>query len=316
MKDASPDQHTATRHGQCPNCGQAWGAHDQFCSSCGQSTKEIHRPATALLRDLVSVELGWDAKLWTTLRRLLFKPGALALDLMEGRRRGQVPPVRLYLFISVVYFLLLNFSIHREFDRIGRERFGTGQRVLQDEDTLTISGVRLSVGDAHLYRSMTDAQLDSVIVSRGRTPGAFDRAMLRRAARFSDLQGIEHAFALMIQNLSYLLFLLMPTMGALFWLFFRKRRPYYIDHLFLAVHLHCFFFLVQSFFIVVDLLVPFTIMGIGFLWLLVHLPLAVKRAYGMPWPATIARGWLVLILQGLLVLGAFLAAVVLAIFRM
>ena len=186
----------------CPNCGHAQQADDQYCAQCGQANRDLHRPIASIFREFASVELGWDAKLWTTLRRLLIRPGSLTLDLMNGRRRGQVPPVRLYLFISVVYFLLLNISIHREFERIGQERFGSERQVLSENDTINIGNMRISVNDALLYRDLTEAQLDSVAVARGTGPSAINRAFMKRAARFTDLQGIEHAFALMLQNLS------------------------------------------------------------------------------------------------------------------
>ncbi|MBX2979168.1 MAG: DUF3667 domain-containing protein [Flavobacteriales bacterium] len=300
----------------CPNCGHSLHVDDQFCTQCGQSTKDLKRPVLALLKEFVSLELGWDAKLWTTLRRLLFKPGALTLELMEGRRRGQVPPVRLYLFISVVYFLLLNFSLHREFDRIGHERFGKGKQVLSDDSKLTIGGINVIVSDAKLYKDMSDAQLDSVLVAQGHVPTAFDRATLRRASRLSELQGIEQMMATVVQNISYLLFLLMPLMGVLFWLFFRRRRPWYIDHLFMAIHLHCFLFLLLALLNAVDIL---TAKGISLLSLpimLVYVPMATKRVYGMRWPATITRSLVILLLQFMLVLAASLAALVLAVFRM
>lgn len=300
----------------CPNCYKAIQAHDQFCANCGQSTKDLKRPALALFKEFVSLELGWDAKLWSTLRRLIFRPGALTLELMEGRRRGQVPPVRLYLFISVVYFLLLNFSLHREFDRIGRERFGSDRQLLQDADTLQIGAIRLSVQQANEVRGLTDAQLDSMVVASGKTPTALDRALMRRAGRFSELRGIEQMLATIVQNISYLLFLLMPLMGVLFWLFFRRWRPWYIDHLFMAIHLHCFFFLLLTLLNAVDILTATGISLLSLPIMLVYVPMATKRVYGMRWPATITRSLLILLLQSLFVLAASLAALVIAVFRM
>lgn len=300
----------------CPNCGHSLQLEDHFCPQCGQSTKDLKRPALALLKEFVSLELGWDAKLWTTMRRLLFKPGALTLDLMEGRRCGQVPPIRLYLFISVVYFLLLNFSLHREFEQIGRDRFGKDEQVLSDESTLKIGGINIIVKDAKLYKDMSDAQLDSVLVAQGRGPNAFDRATLRRSAKLSELQGIEQMLAKVVQNISYMLFLLMPLMGVLFWLFYRRRRPWYIDHLFMAIHLHCFFFLLLALLNAVDILTATGISLLSLPIMLVYVPMATRRVYGMRWPATVGRSLLILTLQFMLVLAASLAAVVLAIARM
>lgn len=300
----------------CPNCGHFLHAEHQFCANCGQSTKDLKRPALALFKEFVSLELGWDAKLWTTLRRLLFKPGALTLDMMEGRRCGQVPPIRLYLFISVVYFLLLNFSLHREFEKIGRDRSGKDEQVLSDGSTLKIGGINVIVKDAKLYKDMSDAQLDSVLVAKGRGPSAFDRATLRRSAKLGELQGIEQMLAKVVQNISYMLFLLMPLMGVLFWLFFKRQRTWYIDHVFMAIHLHCFFFLLLALLNAMDILTATGISLLSLPIMLVHVPMATKRVYGVRWPAAIGRSLLILTFQFMLVLAASLAAVVIAVVRM
>ena len=41
-----------------------------------------------------------------TLKPLLFKPGRLTRDFMNGRRFRYTPPMRLYIFSSIAFFLL------------------------------------------------------------------------------------------------------------------------------------------------------------------------------------------------------------------
>ena len=59
-----------------------------------------------LLRDLMEDLLDLDSRFMRTLKPLLFKPGRLTRDYMEGRRFRYAPPMRLYIFSSIVFFLL------------------------------------------------------------------------------------------------------------------------------------------------------------------------------------------------------------------
>ena len=46
-----------------------------------------------------------DSRLWRTLAALLLRPGYLTREFLAGRRARYLPPVRLYLVISLVFFL-------------------------------------------------------------------------------------------------------------------------------------------------------------------------------------------------------------------
>ena len=50
-----------------------------------------------------------DSRLWRTLTTLWFKPGKLTEEFVAGRRVAYLPPFRLYLILSIVFFLLASF---------------------------------------------------------------------------------------------------------------------------------------------------------------------------------------------------------------
>ena len=60
----------------------------------------------ALVRDLMEDVLDLDSRFMRTLKPLLFKPGRLTRDYMNGRRFRYAPPMRVYIFSSIVFFLL------------------------------------------------------------------------------------------------------------------------------------------------------------------------------------------------------------------
>lgn len=91
----------------CLNCGTALKG--PFCYYCGQPDRNFMRFFPVLLRDLMEDLLDLDSRFMRTIKPLLFKPGRLTRDYMEGRRFRYAPPMRLYIFSSILFFLLAAF---------------------------------------------------------------------------------------------------------------------------------------------------------------------------------------------------------------
>lgn len=88
----------------CLNCGTE--VTDRFCPHCGQENI-INRPSFSyLFKEFFNSLVHFDGHFWTTIRVLLFKPGFLVNNYLEGKRKSFVPPVKLYIFVSLVAFLL------------------------------------------------------------------------------------------------------------------------------------------------------------------------------------------------------------------
>lgn len=91
----------------CLNCGTELKG--PFCYFCGQPDRNFMRFFPALLRDLMEDLLDLDSRFMRTLKPLLLQPGRLTRDYMNGRRFRYAPPMRLYIFSSIVFFLLAAF---------------------------------------------------------------------------------------------------------------------------------------------------------------------------------------------------------------
>ncbi len=88
----------------CLNCGEVLTG--QHCSHCGQRAKVRVLSLWGLLKDLFGDLFELDSRVWRTLRPLAFRPGLLTADYLRGRRTHYTPPFRMYLVLSVVFFLL------------------------------------------------------------------------------------------------------------------------------------------------------------------------------------------------------------------
>jgi hypothetical protein len=87
----------------CLNCGEVLTG--QHCAHCGQRAKVRVLSLGSLLRDLFGDLTEFDSRIWRTLVPLAFRPGLLTAEYLRGRRTHYTPPFRMYLVLSVVFFL-------------------------------------------------------------------------------------------------------------------------------------------------------------------------------------------------------------------
>jgi hypothetical protein len=91
-------------HPRCQNCGTELRGH--FCHECGQHDFEFHRSFGHVFLEALENFFHFDAKLFRTVVTLLFRPGLLTAEFNAGKRAAQMPPFRLYLFVSVLFFFI------------------------------------------------------------------------------------------------------------------------------------------------------------------------------------------------------------------
>ncbi|HWD26049.1 MAG TPA: DUF3667 domain-containing protein [Rhizomicrobium sp.] len=92
----------------CASCEQTLVGH--YCANCGQPSKTGRRSIRHLLQDFVEDLINLDSRILRTARALLIEPGELPSAFREGRTQPYVPPIRLYFFVTLVFFLLLGFD--------------------------------------------------------------------------------------------------------------------------------------------------------------------------------------------------------------
>jgi hypothetical protein len=93
--------------GTCRNCATALPETARYCSACGQSTRIFRRPWLQVFREVLDELFDLDGRMLVSFRLLLTRPGELARDYNAGRRAAHTSPVRMYLLISVLFFLVL-----------------------------------------------------------------------------------------------------------------------------------------------------------------------------------------------------------------
>lgn len=93
----------------CENCDTA--LQGEFCHQCGQSS---HSPVRSFGHAVEEVfESFWhlDGRIFRTLHQLLL-PGRLAAAYLAGHRTRYIPPIRLFVILSVLTFFVARLAVH------------------------------------------------------------------------------------------------------------------------------------------------------------------------------------------------------------
>jgi uncharacterized protein DUF3667 len=97
MSEAEPETK------RCLNCGEPVSGN--FCSACGQESHTVLVPVGELLRDVADELFKLDSRLFRTLRALLFRPGFLTSEYVQGRRVRYIAPFKLYFTLVALYLI-------------------------------------------------------------------------------------------------------------------------------------------------------------------------------------------------------------------
>lgn len=205
--------------GRCLNCSAP--LHGPFCSVCGQRAVPPNPSVRELAGDAWHELSGYDGRIMSTIRGLM-RPGFLTREYLEGRRAQYLPPLRVYLIVSVVYFVVAASAPNIDSRRSANELTGPG-------------GIRISVDQPAADPEVPDQDGEAIGEDLESAPW-FVRPMVQA---MRDPAGFR---ARMFTILPRLFFGLLPIFAAIVAVFYRKRT--FPTSLVFAVHVHAFAFVV------------------------------------------------------------------------
>ena len=256
-------QSPATAGTPCLNCGASLTG--PFCGQCGQKavppTPHLHE----LLHDALEEFLHFDGKTAQTLGTLVTRPGQLTVDMVAGRRARYIAPLRLYLTVSLIYFLIAAAT-------------PSGLKI----SMTTHDGVKTTFVDA---RALSDADRQALLDTEAKSSPIF-RPLVHRVRE--DPAGLQRdVFAAWPKGL----FVLLPVFALIVALFHRGR--YFVEHMYFALHVHAFAFLIMAVNAAIALthLVWLSIpAGLAVLvWIAIYAHLAFRRVYGDSHAVTVIK---------------------------
>ncbi len=207
----------ASAVGRCKNCHGLLAG--RYCANCGQRA-DVHVPSTReLLHEALEGLTHSDSRLWRTLLLLWFRPGALTEEFLAGRRAISLPPFRLYLIISVTFFLIVSASPSSDVQFLEldtAEHPADTKAPLSGKtcDSVTIFNNAHPEWDRRIRRACTEIQRDNAKALRKNLIAALPKAM----------------------------FVFLPLVAFLHMLLYWHPRRRYAEHLVFFLHLQALFF--------------------------------------------------------------------------
>lgn len=235
---------------RCLNCGADLSG--SFCSRCGQEDIELRVSLGSLVRDFFADQFGLESKVPRTLWALVSKPGLLTREYLAGHRVRWLLPFKLYLSVSVVYFLLLSLP------GVGSMRTTIKYT---DTDRAAMDSARVEANSIDSAASGTE----SLIQRRS-----------REIASMSQAEQVDYFKNAFVKYMPNAVFLLLPVFALLLYLLYRKTGRFYAEHLIFTLHFHAFAFVALT----LNLLLPDALGIVAPVWILVYLYLGLRRVYG------------------------------------
>lgn len=262
----------------CSNCGTKLSG--QFCHNCGQSSKSMIKFFGEVIRELFDDALGYDSRFKHSILPLLFKPGKLSLDYVNGKRFFYVLPFRLYLITSLIFLVVIKNTaeIHEGSNIENAETIaaidGELAREISDDDDFSIS-ITIDGSDSDSEAGEGEGEGQNIITSDlADDAGIFKQEKIKgfhyswdsETERWTDIDlledGIEKDFLQtigpkiagwkkdptplinkFIDMLPYMMFVVLPIFGMILKGFYIFSGRYYTEHLIFLLHNHSFLYI-------------------------------------------------------------------------
>ncbi|MGI9293917.1 MAG: DUF3667 domain-containing protein [Pseudomonadales bacterium] len=232
-----------------------------------------------LLREVIGDVLDIDSRLWRSLIPLIFRPGHLTAEYLRGRRMLYIPPFRLYLVLSLIFFLLNSIDDERRFIAVNGDAAvqqsaennaqATDQVADADGEESLCDDIEVEISNPRLAKIINYERVEKICLTMQQDPQRF--------------------FDGLLENMPAMMFVFLPLIAWVMDLLYVRTSRYYVEHLLFVVHYHALAFLLMSLDHVMYLLSGWMAAlkpaseaidtAISF-YLFVYLYLALRRVYG------------------------------------
>ncbi len=293
----------------CANCGTALNG--PYCSNCGQKASDLNRPIWWILGEFLDAVFSYDSRTFRTIWLLVSEPGAFTQKYIAGQRASLLPPFRLFVIATFVFFLTLQltdlalvaFKVRpgTPADAVVVVPSRTGAEVPVAKPGPvpgTIVEMEIFVPASSIkHVKLTEKQKEDIssgpvnVEVEGATEEekTFLKGLERSLSRVSEgyQRALEDPMKLngpLNVWLPRLMLVLVPVFAILLAVMHWWPRVFLMEHLIFSLHVHTVVFFAMA----VSALVAAMLGGGGFLWavwliLLVYLWMAMQLVYGRSW---------------------------------
>jgi hypothetical protein len=268
-------------HPNCLNCGTE--LRGQYCGNCGQRARSRLISLWELLQDAFGDLFEIDSRLWRTVIPLLARPGRLTRDYLEGRRARYMPPFRMYLVLSVIFFVVAFFDPQDDLSLLFEPEPETAPEKVAELSKETEAEINEVLNQLAEEGVITAKQAEKAAAGTQETNGHigvagadendFDfeinpetgectftgqdqlpkwmqkRLTKERLENTCERVGADDGKTLgnlVLDNIPVALIVLLPFMALVLKGLYPLSRRYFVEHLLFFVHFHAFFFLILT----------------------------------------------------------------------
>ncbi|SNR58366.1 DUF3667 domain-containing protein [Flavobacterium sp. ov086] len=288
----------------CLNCRHV--VEQKFCPNCGQentdSRKTFHHLFIHFFEDLTHYENAF----WKTIKNLLFKPSTLTKEYLSGKRLSYLAPVRLYIFISFITFLLIALfpnKVSENLNKSQEEISSNFEKPSKDKtknhsDKNYVQEKTMKQIDKKYFQIKSMKEIDSIqkYGKESEKLSDFGYWIYEKAVHVTEhntkKEIIEKFIESFLHNIPKILFIIMPFFAFFLWIFHNKKKWYYFDHGIFTLHYFSFLLLIFLILFIINKIIglfgedtPLTVVGniinfVGILWMSYYFYPAHHRFYG------------------------------------
>ncbi|HTB26485.1 MAG TPA: DUF3667 domain-containing protein [Puia sp.] len=331
----------------CLNCGHY--VEERYCTHCGQENVEVKESFRHLIGHFFSDLTHYDSKFFTSLKDLLFKPGYLTNEYLAGRRANYLHPIRMYVFVSFLYFLVtLSFNgleskteeaIAKTAEQNTRNQIADSLRImLSIGEKNSINGkikdsviknilAKIDTGTTHNidftfifnvdYKSLIAFDSSQRLLPVQKRERGLKPWMYHRWLHTINLYGIKGTIFRVTDRTEHfipkMMFVLLPLFALLLKLFYNKKKYYYSDHVIFSLHFHTAVFLIFLVFSILTLLFHSfarDAQNFEYLLVIIYLGIALRRTYGQSSFITILKAIGLTLLYSILILAGYVLLII------
>jgi len=252
-----------------------------------------------MMNHAVSDYFHFDHQFFHTVKPLLFKPGYLTVEYTAGRRVQYLHPIKTYIFISVVYFLLLFQSGHEAVKistnvaHPGKITDSIDAKIAKNPNISSVAKQKIinqpTINKSNIvFKKESYNELKNGPIAEFQTDDSTYQEYLNKQSKLpankrdnflwhaasKKILTYKEKYGNMAQevfveelrhNIPKMMFLLLPLAAVIIGITFRKNKKFYVEHLIYTFHVHCFLFLFLAIILLIQKLIPES-WGIG-IWL-------------------------------------------------
>jgi hypothetical protein len=274
----------------CLNCGDPTPGN--FCRTCGQRKVEVHVSLGRMLMEALDDQFSINSALPRTLGALIVRPGHLTREYMSGRIARYIPPFRLYLVTSVLFFLALSLLPNLRNPRvnlgstvsIGGPGTARDARPPAPAPVAPVRQAGVLRPPAPPPRPQGPTWLNRRANTGNPVVDSIVNARLDHFRRMEQSEAARQVISGFLGRVPQMMFLLLPIFAGMLMLLYAGSGRFYVEHFVFALHVHASAFLI---FLAMIALVRVPAVGSALLcWLMLYVFLAMKTVYRQGWIVT------------------------------